>query len=253
MINIKKLKVSVEEKEILKGINLEIPEGEVHAIMGRNGSGKSTLANTLAGNEKFEVTDEKFEVTDGSIHMDGVDITEMSPENRSLNGIFVCFQYPVAIPGVSMAYFLRAAINAHLENQGKEEMDALEFLNQSKEILKKLTLDDSFLKRSINDGFSGGEKKKSEIFQLLSLNPKFAILDETDSGLDIDALKIVADGVKEFNGNKNSTLIITHYERLLEYINPDVVHVMIDGKIVQSGDMELARQVEEKGYSWLVK
>ena len=246
MIDIKNLKVSVEEKEILKGINLEIPEGEVHAIMGRNGSGKSTLANTLAGNEKFEVTD-------GSIHMNSLDITEMSAENRSLNGIFVCFQYPVAIPGVSMAYFLRAAINAHLENQGKEEMDALEFLNQSKEILKKLNLDDSFLKRSINDGFSGGEKKKSEIFQLLSLNPKFAILDETDSGLDIDALKIVADGVKEFNGKKNSTLIITHYERLLEYINPDVVHIMIDGEIVKSGDMKLARQVEEKGYSWLVK
>ena len=246
MIDIKNLKVSVEEKEILKGINLEIPEGEVHAIMGRNGSGKSTLANTLAGNEKFEVTD-------GSIHMNGLDITEMSAENRSLNGIFVCFQYPVAIPGVSMAYFLRAAINAHLENQGKEEMDALEFLNQSKEILKKLNLDDSFLKRSINDGFSGGEKKKSEIFQLLSLNPKFAILDETDSGLDIDALKIVADGVKEFNGKKNSTLIITHYERLLEYINPDVVHIMIDGKIVKSGDMKLARQLEAKGYSWLAK
>ena len=233
MINIKNLKVSVEEKEILKGINLQIPEGEIHAIMGRNGSGKSTLANTLAGNEKFEVTN-------GSIHMNAADITEMSPENRSLNGIFVCFQYPVAIPGVSMAYFLRSAINAHLKNQGKEEMDALEFLNQSKEILKKLTLDDSFLKRSINDGFSGGEKKKSEIFQLLSLNPKFAILDETDSGLDIDALKIVADGVKEFNGDKNSTLIITHYERLLEYINPDVVHIMIDGKIVKSGDMKLA-------------
>ena len=246
MINIKDLKVSVEEKKILKGINLDIPEGEVHAIMGRNGSGKSTLANTLAGNEKFEVTD-------GTIHMNGVDITEMSPENRSLNGIFVCFQYPVAIPGVSMAYFLRAAINAHLENKGKEEMDALEFLNQAKAILKKLNLDDSFLKRSINDGFSGGEKKKSEIFQLLSLNPKFAILDETDSGLDIDALKIVADGVKEFNGDKNSTLIITHYERLLEYINPDVVHIMIDGKIVKSGDMKLARQVEEKGYSWLAK
>ena len=246
MINIKNLKVSVEEKEILKGINLQIPEGEIHAIMGRNGSGKSTLANTLAGNEKFEVTN-------GSIHMNAADITEMSPENRSLNGIFVCFQYPVAIPGVSMAYFLRSAINAHLKNQGKEEMDALEFLNQSKEILKKLTLDDSFLKRSINDGFSGGEKKKSEIFQLLSLNPKFAILDETDSGLDIDALKIVADGVKEFNGKKNSTLIITHYERLLEYINPDVVHIMIDGKIVKSGDMKLARQVEEKGYSWLAK
>ena len=152
-----------------------------------------------------------------------------------------------------MAYFLRAAINAHLENQGKEEMDALEFLNQAKAILKKLNLDDSFLKRSINDGFSGGEKKKSEIFQLLSLNPKFAILDETDSGLDIDALKIVADGVKEFNGDKNSTLIITHYERLLEYINPDVIHIMIDGKIVNSGDMKLARQVEEKGYSWLAK
>ena len=246
MINIKDLKVSSAEKKILKGINLDIPEGEVHAIMGRNGSGKSTLANTLAGNEKFEVTD-------GTIHMNGVDITEMSPENRSLNGIFVCFQYPVAIPGVSMAYFLRAAINAHLENQGKEEMDALEFLNQAKAILKKLNLDDSFLKRSINDGFSGGEKKKSEIFQLLSLNPKFAILDETDSGLDIDALKIVADGVKEFNGDKNSTLIITHYERLLEYINPDVVHIMIDGKIVKSGDMKLARQVEEKGYSWLAK
>ena len=246
MINIKDLKVSVEEKKILKGINLDIPTGEVHAIMGRNGSGKSTLANTLAGNEKFEVTD-------GTIHMNGVDITEMSPENRSLNGIFVCFQYPVAIPGVSMAYFLRSAINAHLENQGKEEMDALEFLNQAKAILKKLNLDDSFLKRSINDGFSGGEKKKSEIFQLLSLNPKFAILDETDSGLDIDALKIVADGVKEFNGDKNSTLIITHYERLLEYINPDVVHIMIDGKIVKSGDMKLARQVEEKGYSWLAK
>ena len=246
MINIKNLKVSVEEKDILLGINLQIPEGEIHAIMGRNGSGKSTLANTLAGNEKFEVTN-------GSIHMNAADITEMSPENRSLNGIFVCFQYPVAIPGVSMAYFLRSAINAHLKNQGKEEMDALEFLNQSKEILKKLTLDDSFLKRSINDGFSGGEKKKSEIFQLLSLNPKFAILDETDSGLDIDALKIVADGVKEFNGKKNSTLIITHYERLLEYINPDVVHIMIDGKIVKSGDMKLARQVEEKGYSWLVK
>jgi len=246
MININNLQANIEETQILKGIDLEIKAGEVHAIMGPNGSGISTLANTLAGNEKFEVID-------GSIHMNGLDITEMSAENRSLNGIFVCFQYPVAIPGVSMAYFLRAAINAHLENQGKEEMDALEFLNQSKEILKKLNLDDSFLKRSINDGFSGGEKKKSEIFQLLSLNPKFAILDETDSGLDIDALKIVADGVKEFNGKKNSTLIITHYERLLEYINPDVVHIMIDGKIVKSGDMKLARQVEEKGYSWLAK
>jgi len=246
MIKIKKLKVSVEEKDILKGINLEIPKGEVHAIMGRNGSGKSTLANALAGNEKYEVKS-------GSIYMNDVDITEMSAENRALSGIFVCFQYPVAIPGVSMAYFLRAAINAHFEHQGKEEMDAVEFLNKSKKILSELNLDDSFLKRSINDGFSGGEKKKSEILQLLSLNPKFAILDETDSGLDIDALKTVADGVNKFNSKDNSTLIITHYERLLEYIKPDVVHVMIDGKIKKSGDMSLAQEVEKKGYSWLLK
>ena len=246
MIKIKKLKVSVEEKDILKGINLEIPKGEVHAIMGRNGSGKSTLANALAGNEKFEVKS-------GSIYMNDVDITEMSAENRALSGIFVCFQYPVAIPGVSMAYFLRAAINAHFEHQGKEEMDAVEFLNKSKKILSELNLDDSFLKRSINDGFSGGEKKKSEILQLLSLNPKFAILDETDSGLDIDALKTVADGVNKFNSKDNSTLIITHYERLLEYIKPDVVHVMIDGKIKKSGEMSLAQEVEKKGYSWLLK
>ena len=246
MIKIKKLKVSVEEKDILKGINLEIPKGEVHAIMGRNGSGKSTLANALAGNEKFEVKS-------GSIYMNDVDITEMSAENRALSGIFVCFQYPVAIPGVSMAYFLRAAINAHFEHQGKEEMDAVEFLNRSKRILNELNLDDSFLKRSINDGFSGGEKKKSEILQLLSLNPKFAILDETDSGLDIDALKTVANGVNKFNDKDNSTLIITHYERLLEYIKPDVVHVMIDGQIKKSGDMSLAREVEKKGYSWLLK
>ena len=246
MIKIKNLQVSIDKKDILKGIDLEIPKGEVHAIMGRNGSGKSTLANTLAGNEKFEVKN-------GSIHMNDVDITEMSVENRALNGIFVCFQYPVAIPGVSMAYFLRAAINAHFEHQGKEEMDAVEFLNKSKKILSELNLDNSFLKRSINDGFSGGEKKKSEILQLLALNPKFAILDETDSGLDIDALKTVANGVNKFNSKNNSTLIITHYERLLEYINPDVVHVMVDGKIKKSGDMSLAKEVEKKGYSWLLK
>ncbi len=246
MIKIKNLQVSIDKKDILKGIDLEIPKGEVHAIMGRNGSGKSTLANTLAGNEKFEVKN-------GSIHMNDVDITEMSVENRALNGIFVCFQYPVAIPGVSMAYFLRAAINAHFEHQGKEEMDAVKFLNKSKKILSELNLDDSFLKRSINDGFSGGEKKKSEILQLLALNPKFAILDETDSGLDIDALKTVANGVNKFNSKNNSTLIITHYERLLEYINPDVVHVMVDGKIKKSGDMSLAKEVEKKGYSWLLK
>ena len=241
MINIKNLKVSVEEKEILKGINLEIPKGEVHAIMGRNGSGKSTLANTLAGNEKFEVTD-------GSIHMDGVDITEMSPENRSLNGIFVCFQYPVAIPGVSMAYFLRAAINAHLENQGKEEMDALEFLNQSKEILKKLTLDDSFLKRSINDGFSGGERKRNEILQLAVLNPKLAILDETDSGLDVDGLRIVGEGISNLRTPDRGYLVVTHYQRLLEYVKPDYVHVFVDGNIVETGGTELSDKLEKEGY-----
>ena len=246
MVKIKNLQVSIDEKDILKGIDLEIPKGEVHAIMGRNGSGKSTLANTIAGNEKYEVKN-------GSIHMNNIDITEMSVENRALSGIFVCFQYPVAIPGVSMAYFLRASINAHFEHQGKEEMDAVEFLNKSKKILSELNLDDSFLKRSINDGFSGGEKKKSEILQLLCLNPKFAILDETDSGLDIDALKTVANGVNKFNSKDNSTLIITHYERLLQYINPDVVHVMVDGKIKKSGDMSLAKEVEKKGYSWLLK
>ena len=242
MIDIKNLKVSVEEKEILKGINLEIPEGEVHAIMGRNGSGKSTLANTLAGNEKFEVTD-------GSIHMNGLDITEMSAENRSLNGIFVCFQYPVAIPGVSMAYFLRAAINAHLAHQGKEEMDALEFLNQSKEILKKLNLDESFLKRAINDGFSGGEKKKSEIFQLLSLNPKFAILDETDSGLDIDAIKSVANLINETRESSTSYVLVTHYSRILKYLDVDKVHVVVDGKVVKSGGDELIEEVDSGGYT----
>jgi Fe-S cluster assembly ATP-binding protein len=246
MIKIKNLQVSIDEKDILKGIDLEIPKGEVHAIMGRNGSGKSTLANAIAGNEKYEVKN-------GSIHMNNIDITEMSVENRALSGIFVCFQYPVAIPGVSMAYFLRASINAHFEHQGKEEMDAVEFLNKSKKILNELNLDDSFLKRSINDGFSGGEKKKSEILQLLCLNPKFAILDETDSGLDIDALKTVANGVNKFNSKDNSTLIITHYERLLQYINPDVVHVMVDGKIKKSGDMSLAKEIEKKGYSWLLK
>ena len=246
MIKIKNLQVSIDEKDILKGIDLEIPKGEVHAIMGRNGSGKSTLANAIAGNEKYEVKN-------GSIHMNNIDITEMSVEDRALSGIFVCFQYPVAIPGVSMAYFLRASINAHFEHQGKEEMDAVEFLNKSKKILNELNLDDSFLKRSINDGFSGGEKKKSEILQLLCLNPKFAILDETDSGLDIDALKTVANGVNKFNSKDNSTLIITHYERLLQYINPDVVHVMVDGKIKKSGDMSLAKEIEKKGYSWLLK
>ena len=215
-------------------------------IMGRNGSGKSTLANVIAGNEAYEVNG-------GSIEMNGNDIIEMSIENRALQGLFLCFQYPVAIPGVSMAYFLRAALNVHNKHAGKDDIDAVEFLTNAKKILSHLGLDDSFLKRSINDGFSGGEKKKSEILQLLMLNPQFAVLDETDSGLDVDALRTVAEGVNEFNNDDNSVLIITHYQRLLNYIKPDVVHIMIDGEIVKSGDMNLAKEVEEKGYSWLVK
>ncbi len=246
MIKIKNLEASIEEKEILKGINLEIPNGEVHVIMGRNGSGKSTLANVIAGNEAYDVDG-------GSIHMNGDDITEMSIENRALQGLFLCFQYPVAIPGVSMAYFLRAALNAQNKHAGKEEMDALQFLTSAKKILSGLGLDDSFLKRSINDGFSGGEKKKSEILQLLMLNPKLAVLDETDSGLDVDALRTVAKGVNEFKNEQNSVLIITHYQRLLEYIKPDVVHIMIDGKIVKTGDMALVHEVEKNGYAGLVK
>ena len=246
MIKIKNLEASIEEKEILKGINLEIPNGEVHVIMGRNGSGKSTLANVIAGNEAYDVDG-------GSIHMNGDDITEMSIENRALQGLFLCFQYPVAIPGVSMAYFLRAALNDQNKHAGKEEMDALQFLTSAKKILSGLGLDDSFLKRSINDGFSGGEKKKSEILQLLMLNPKLAVLDETDSGLDVDALRTVAEGVNEFKNEQNSVLIITHYQRLLEYIKPDVVHIMIDGKIVKTGDMALVHEVEKNGYAGLAK
>ena len=244
MVKIKNLEASIEDKKILKGIDLDINPGEVHVIMGRNGSGKSTLANVIAGNEAYELDN-------GSIFMNDEDITEMSIENRALNGIFLCFQYPVAIPGVSMAYFLRAALNAHLNHQGKEEIDALEFLKNSKQILGELGLDDSFLKRSINDGFSGGEKKKSEILQLLSINPKLAVLDETDSGLDVDALRTVAKGVNEFRNNNNAVLIITHYQRLLDYIKPDIVHLMIDGKIVKTGDMSLVEKVEKDGYSWL--
>tara|TARA_B100001057_G_scaffold474904_1_gene541069 strand:- start:2871 stop:3611 length:741 start_codon:yes stop_codon:yes gene_type:complete len=244
MVKIKNLEASIEDKKILKGIDLDINPGEVHVIMGRNGSGKSTLANVIAGNEAYELDN-------GSIFMNDEDITEMSIENRALNGIFLCFQYPVAIPGVSMAYFLRAALNAHLNHQGKEEIDALEFLKNSKQILGELGLDDSFLKRSINDGFSGGEKKKSEILQLLSINPKLAVLDETDSGLDVDALRTVAKGVNKFRNNNNAVLIITHYQRLLDYIKPDIVHLMIDGKIVKTGDMSLVEKVEKDGYSWL--
>ena len=244
MIKIKNLEASIDDKTILKGIDLEIPAGEVHVIMGRNGSGKSTLANVIAGNEAYELDS-------GSISMNNIDITEMSIENRALEGIFLCFQYPVAIPGVGMAYFLRSALNAHRKHQGKDEMDALEFLNNAKGILSELGLDDSFLKRSINDGFSGGEKKKSEILQLLTINPKLAVLDETDSGLDIDALKVVANGVNKFRNKDNAIIVITHYQRLLEYIVPDFVHVIFEGKTVKSGSKELAMDLESKGYDWI--
>ena len=233
-------------REVLKEIWLSFYPGSKIGVLGRNGSGKSTLANVIAGNEKYEVDG-------GSITMNGNDMTEMSIENRALQGLFLCFQYPVAIPGVSMAYFLRAALNAKNKHDGKEEMDAVEFLTTAKKVLSNLGLDDSFLKRSINDGFSGGEKKKSEILQLLMLNPQLAVLDETDSGLDVDALRTVAKGVNEFKNDNNTVLIITHYQRLLEYIKPDVIHIMIDGKIVKSGDMTLVHEVEKNGYSWLVK
>ena len=246
MLEIKNLQAHIGEKQILNGINLSVKTGEVHAIMGPNGSGKSTLASVLAGREGYDITD-------GEVMLQGNDILDLSPEERAREGVFLAFQYPVEIPGVNSTYFLRSAVNQIRKHRGDEELDAMNFLKLVKTKMKELGLAEEFLKRPVNAGFSGGEKKRNEILQMTMLDPRLAILDETDSGLDIDALKIVADGVKEFNGDKNSTLIITHYERLLEYINPDVVHIMIDGEIVKSGDMKLARQVEEKGYSWLAK
>ena len=244
LVKLTEVGLKQRNKWLVKGVSLIVERGKIVTLIGPNGSGKSTLANVIAGNEAYEVDS-------GSIAMNNNDITEMSIENRALEGIFLCFQYPVAIPGVGMAYFLRSALNAHRKHQGKDEMDALEFLNNAKTILSELGLDDSFLKRSINDGFSGGEKKKSEILQLLTINPKLAVLDETDSGLDVDALRTVAKGVNKFKNENNSVLIITHYQRLLDYIKPDVVHLMIDGKIVKSGDMSLVEKVEKDGYSWL--
>jgi len=246
LVKLNEVGIKQNDKWLVKGVSLVVEKGKIVTLIGPNGSGKSTLANVIAGNEAYEVDG-------GSIEMNGDDITEMSIENRALQGLFLCFQYPVAIPGVSMAYFLRAALNAKNKHAGKEEMDAVEFLTSAKKILSELGLDDSFLKRSINDGFSGGEKKKSEILQLLMLNPQLAVLDETDSGLDVDALRTVAKGVNEFKNKDNSVLIITHYQRLLEYIKPDVVHILIDGKIVKSGDMKLVYEVEKNGYAWLTK
>lgn len=244
MLKIKDLHANIEDKEILKGIDLQINAGEVHAIMGPNGSGKSTLSSVIAGKEEFEMTK-------GEIIFQDEDLTELDPEERAHRGIFLSFQYPVEIPGVSVTNFMKASINAHRKSQGLEDMPANEMLKLIREKSEMLEIDRKFLSRSLNQGFSGGEKKRNEIFQMAMLNPKLAILDETDSGLDIDALKVVAKGVNRLRNNENAVLVITHYQRLLDYIVPDFVHVMVDGKIVKSGTKELAYELEEKGYDWL--
>ena len=244
MLNIKNLHVEVEGKKILNGVDLEVGRGEVHAIMGPNGSGKSTLAQVLAGREEYEITG-------GSIAYEGEDLLEMAPEERAREGIFLAFQYPVEIPGVSNTYFLKAALNAIRKHRGEKEIDAVEFLKLAREKMKLVEMDEALLARPVNDGFSGGEKKRNEIFHMAVLDPKLAVLDETDSGLDIDALRIVADGVNAMRGEERSFVVITHYQRLLNYIVPDVVHVMLGGRIVRTGGKGLALELEEKGYSWL--
>ena len=244
MLKIKNLHAGIDEKAILKGINLTIQPGELHAIMGRNGSGKSTLANVITGRDNYEVIK-------GSILFNNIDLLGMSPEDRALSGIFMSFQYPVVIPGVNNTYFLRAALNAKLKHQGLKEINAADFLRLIREKLKLVQMDEKYLNRGVNDGFSGGEKKHNEILQMLTLEPALSILDETDSGLDIDALKIIAHGVNNFRNNDRSFLAITHYPRLLEYMKPDFIHVLIDGEFVKSGDASLAFELEEKGYSWL--
>jgi Fe-S cluster assembly ATP-binding protein len=244
MLSIKNLKARIEEKEILKGINLEIKPGEVHAIMGPNGSGKSTLASVLSGKADYEVTD-------GEVIFNGKNLLELAPEERAGEGVFLAFQYPVEIPGVSTINFLKTAVNEAREYRGEEPMDAVSFLKMMKEKTKLVEIDESLLKRSLNEGFSGGEKKRNEIFQMAMLEPKLAILDETDSGLDIDALRIVANGVNKLKTKDNAVIVVTHYQRLLDYIVPDYVHVLYKGRIVKSGTKELALELEEKGYDWI--
>ena len=244
MLSIKNLHASIGDKEILKGINIEVKAGEVHAIMGPNGSGKSTLSAVIAGNENFEVTE-------GTVELDGEDLAEFAPEERAHKGVFLSFQYPVEIPGVSVTNFMRTAINETRKAQGKDEMPAKDMLKVIREKSELLEIDRKFLSRSLNEGFSGGEKKRNEIFQMAMLEPKLAILDETDSGLDIDALRIVANGVNKLKSDKNAVIVITHYQRLLDYIVPDFVHVLLNGKIVKSGGPELAHELEEKGYDWI--
>jgi Fe-S cluster assembly ATP-binding protein len=244
MLDIRNLHASAQDNEILKGINLSVKPGEVHAIMGPNGSGKSTLAQVLAGRESYDVTE-------GEVLYDGKDLLDMSPEDRACEGIFMAFQYPVEIPGVSNAYFLRAALNSIRNYNGQEPIDAMDFLKLVKERSKIVSIDETLLNRSVNEGFSGGEKKRNEIFQMAVLNPRLAILDETDSGLDIDALRIVANGVNALRSPDRAIVVITHYQRLLEYIVPDFVHVLSEGRIVKSGDKSLALELEAKGYAWL--
>jgi Fe-S cluster assembly ATP-binding protein len=244
MLEIKNLHASVEGTEILKGINLQIHPGEIHAIMGPNGSGKSTLAGILAGRSEYEVTA-------GEVHYLGKNLLEMAPEDRAREGVFLAFQYPVEIPGISNSYFLKASLNEIRKHKGLEEIDAFDFLSLVKEKMKIVQLDEKLLSRPVNEGFSGGEKKRNEIFQMAVLEPKLSILDETDSGLDIDALKIVAGGVNKLKKKDNAFLVITHYQRLLNYIIPDFVHVLYRGKIVQSGGKELALELEEKGYDFV--
>jgi len=244
MLEIKNLRAGVEGHEILHGIDLTVRAGEVHAIMGPNGSGKSTLAGVLAGRESYEVTG-------GQVRYDGKDLLELAPEERACEGLFMAFQYPVEIPGVSTVNFLKAAVNAVRQHRGEGEFDAMEFLAAAREKMKLVQMDEDFLKRPVNVGFSGGEKKRNEIFQMAMLEPRLAVLDETDSGLDIDALRVVADGVNQLRGPERAFVVITHYQRLLEYIVPDFVHVLSEGRIVRSGGRELAHELERKGYAWL--
>ena len=244
MISIKDLKADIEGKEILKGVDLEVNAGEVHAIMGPNGSGKSTLANVLSGNENYEVTG-------GDVLFNSKDLLDMNPEDRAREGLFLAFQYPVEIPGISNATFLQTALNEIRKFRGEEELTPKEFLDMMREKAKVVGMDETLISRAVNAGFSGGEKKRNEIFQLLMLQPKLAILDETDSGLDIDALKIVSQGVNEFKSKDNAVILVTHYQRLLDYIVPDFIHVLYNGKIIKSGGKELAHELEEKGYDWI--
>ena len=244
MLKIQDLKVEIEGKEIIKGLNLEINKGEVHAIMGPNGAGKSTLSAVIAGREEYEVTG-------GKIEFEGKDIMDLAPEERAHAGVFLSFQYPVEIPGVSVTNFIKTAINESRKAKGLDAMEAKDLLKLMREKQQLLEMDKTFMSRSINEGFSGGEKKRNEIFQMAMLDPKLAILDETDSGLDIDALRIVANGVNKLKGEDNAVMVITHYQRLLDHIVPDFVHVLFDGKIVKSGDKNLALELEEKGYDWI--